>query len=248
MSSVVEIQHQSAATAPPGVSVANMPGEVAILPDGHPAMIAIENSSPEVIHVVNVPNSMTTPNNVSQIVTMPAGAAAQPGVQTITLSAGNFTFPISVATPLVSAASSFLSNSNHLQLKPLHRDLCAIGGFTVTSYAVSRGRLAPMVGKRFVIVQKRGKRRELWLHMVSCKQWEADVKTIINRACRHFTLISGLLLQHISTHLTSQKVQQPAVFYAAKRINECCHRRHASGVRDSGRVTQFRRSACVNKC
>ena len=105
MSSIVEVQqHQSATTVPPGVTVANMPSEVAILPDGHPAMIAIENSSPEVIHVVNVPNSMATPNNMSQIVTMAAGSAGQPGVQTITLSAGNFTFPISVATPLVSAA------------------------------------------------------------------------------------------------------------------------------------------------
>ena len=101
MSSVVDVQHQAATTAPSVVSVTTMPSEVAIMPDGQPAMVAVENSSPEVIHVVNVSNAMTTPNSVtSQMVTM-AGQPTQPGVQTITLSAGNFSFPISVATPLV---------------------------------------------------------------------------------------------------------------------------------------------------
>ena len=53
--------------------------------------------------------------------------------------------------------------------------------------------------------------------------WEVEVSTIIfinNRLLQTFH-ITRLLLQHIKTHLTSQKVQQPAVFYAEKRINEC---------------------------
>lgn len=81
------------------------------MPDGQPAMVAVENSSPEIIHVVNVSNAMTTPNSVtSQIVTM-AGQPTQPGVQTITLSAGNFSFPISVATPLTVGSGGVTSNA-----------------------------------------------------------------------------------------------------------------------------------------
>ena len=44
------------------------------------------------------------------------------------------------------------------------------------------------------------------------------------RRCRHDMMITRLLLQHINTsYMTKGKVQQPAVFYAEKRINECCH-------------------------
>ena len=89
-----------------------------------------------------------------------------------------------------------------------------IGAFTVTSFAVSRGRLESLVGKRFVagvyfagtlslfafilltqkimimfcvgaecigycvdgsfyffVIQKKGKRRKIWLNAFSCKQW-----------------------------------------------------------------------------
>ena len=56
---------------------------------------------------------------------------------------------------------------------------------------------------------------------------EAEVSTIIfiNKV-PSFVDISyhpAFIATHIITHLTSQKVQQPAVFYAEKRINERCH-------------------------
>ena len=63
-----------------------------------------------------------------------------------------------------------------------------------------------------------------------------------------FIHITRLLFQHISTNLTlqnlTQKVQQPVVFHAANRINECCRRCHASGVCDAIQA----RSVLINKC
>ena len=85
---------------------------------------------------------------------------------------------------------------------------------------------------RFIFLPyKKGKRRKIWLNAFSCKQW-ARLSLKNYQPC--FVLIVDItrhLLQHISTHLTSQNEQQTAqtvVFYAANRVNERCRRRHAN--------------------
>jgi hypothetical protein len=71
------------------------------------SMVAVENSSPEVIHVVSMSNAQTgtTPSH-SHMVSLP-NLQAQQNVQTITISAGNMTFPVTLAaTPIVHHVTS----------------------------------------------------------------------------------------------------------------------------------------------
>ena len=69
----------------------------------------------------------------------------------------------------------------------------------------------------FFIIQKKGKRRKLWLTAFSCKQWGSPSSTVVVDISYHWAFIT--------THFTSQKLQQPAVIsktYAANGINERC--------------------------
>lgn len=63
-------------------------------PSGSGGLVAIENSTPEVIHVVNVTNAHRTQQ-------MAALESALSSMQTITIPAGSLNFPINLVSNLI---------------------------------------------------------------------------------------------------------------------------------------------------
>ena len=103
----------------------------------------------------------------------------------------------------------------------------------------------------FFIIQKRKNEKTLvektWMRSV-VNSGDAEVKKTINRASRHF--ISLRFYYNTIKHVTSHKVQQPAVMsriYATKSINErwswSGYVTDGYGLRDIRRVSQFKSAA-----
>ena len=88
-------------------------GGMAATSDG-PAIVAIENSSPEIIHVMNTssPNARSLAGLTQHMVTLPSLGSSGHQVQTITINAGGLSFP--VALPAAQAQMvSVHTNSHH---------------------------------------------------------------------------------------------------------------------------------------